>query len=131
MNKAIIEMRGINKSFHGLKALDCVDFTLLRGEIHSLLGENGAGKTTLMNILYGLYTKDSGTVYYNDRKVNFTKPLDAIEHGIGKIHQHFMLEEPMTVYENIVLGWEDSRFGFLKESKSKQIIQDIMDPSGL
>lgn len=131
MNKAIIEMRGINKSFHGLKALDCVDFTLLRGEIHSLLGENGAGKTTLMNILYGLYTKDSGTVYYNDRKVNFTKPLDAIEHGIGMIHQHFMLEEPMTVYENIVLGREESRFGFLKESKSKQIIQDIMDQSGL
>ena len=106
MNDTIIQMNGIDKSFYGQKALDGVDFTLRRGEIHSLLGENGAGKTTLMNILYGLYIKDAGDVYLNGDLVNFSKPINAISNGIGMVHQHFMLEEPMSVYENIVLPIE-------------------------
>ena len=108
MNDTIIQMNGIDKSFYGQKALDGVDFTLRRGEIHSLLGENGAGKTTLMNILYGLYIKDAGDVYLNGDLVNFSKPINAISNGIGMVHQHFMLEEPMSVYENIVLGKEET-----------------------
>ena len=131
MNDTIIQMNGIDKSFYGQKALDGVDFTLRRGEIHSLLGENGAGKTTLMNILYGLYIKDAGDVYLNGDLVNFSKPINAISNGIGMVHQHFMLEEPMSVYENIVLGKEETRFGFLKSNQSKKKIEQIMEESGL
>src|SRR4051794_39931294 len=99
-------MRGITKAFPGIVANDKVDFQLLPGEVHALLGENGAGKSTLMNILYGLYRPDSGEILLKGKPVVFGSAKDAIGAGIGMVHQHFMLIPVMTVAENIVLGVE-------------------------
>ncbi len=101
-----LQAHGITKRFPGVLANDHVDFDLKRGEIHGLLGENGAGKSTLMNILYGLYQPDEGTISLNSDTVRFDTPRDAIAHGIGMVHQHFMLVPPLTVTENIILGDE-------------------------
>jgi general nucleoside transport system ATP-binding protein len=106
-------MRGITKRFPGIVANDSVDLELLPGEVHALLGENGAGKSTLMNILYGLYKADEGEVLIKGKPVVFSSAKDAIENGIGMVHQHFMLIPVMTVAENIVLGAEPTRDGIL------------------
>ena len=103
-------MRGIVKRFPGVLANDHVDFNLRRGEIHALLGENGAGKSTLMNVLAGLYRAESGVIRVDGKVVDFRSPRDAIEAGIGMIHQHFMLVPSQTVTENILLGLDDPRF---------------------
>src|ERR1044071_9256708 len=100
----VLELRGITKRFPGVVADDNVDFDLRRGEVHALLGENGAGKSTLMNILYGLYKPDEGEILLRGKHVAFGSAKDAIEAGIGMVHQHFMLIPVMTVAENIVLG---------------------------
>jgi simple sugar transport system ATP-binding protein len=97
---------GITKRFPGVLANDHVNFDLRNGEIHGLLGENGAGKTTLMNILYGLYKQDEGEILINGRATHIVSPHDAIDQGIGMVHQHFMLVPPLTVTENIILGQE-------------------------
>ena len=104
----LIEMRGIVKRFGDFTALDGVDLTVNDGEIHALLGENGAGKSTLMNILYGLYHPDAGTIRLKGQEARIRSPRDAIARGIGMIHQHFMLIPPLTVAENVVLGDERS-----------------------
>ena len=109
----VLELRGIVKEFPGIVANDHVDFELARGEVHALLGENGAGKSTLMNILYGLYKADAGEILLKGKRVEFTSAKDAIEAGIGMVHQHFMLIPVMTVAENIVLGVEPKREGIL------------------
>jgi len=101
-----LEAREITKAFPGVLANDHVNFRLERGEIHALLGENGAGKTTLMNILYGLYQQDEGQVLINGQETDIRSPSEAIAHGIGMVHQHFMLIPVMTVAENIMLGIE-------------------------
>ncbi|HWP49487.1 MAG TPA: ABC transporter ATP-binding protein [Candidatus Limnocylindrales bacterium] len=113
----VLEMRGITKRFPGVVANDHVDFRLEKGEIHALLGENGSGKTTLMNILYGLYRPDEGQIFLNGTKVHLTSPKDAIAHGIGMVHQHFMLVPVMTVTENIILGNEVTRGGLFLDLK--------------
>ncbi|HUK44942.1 MAG TPA: ATP-binding cassette domain-containing protein [Gaiellaceae bacterium] len=97
-------MRGITKRFPGVVANDGVDFEAAVGEVHALLGENGAGKSTLSNILTGLYRPDEGEIFLYGKAVSFETPRDAIEAGIGMVHQHFRLVEPFTVAENIVLG---------------------------
>ena len=104
----VLELRGITKQFPGVLANDHVDFDLRRGEVHALLGENGAGKSTLMNVLYGLYRPDEGEISINGQPVVFHSSKEAIGHGIGMVHQHFMLIPVMTVAENIVLGNEPS-----------------------
>lgn len=104
----IVEMKGITKQFGDVIANDHVDFYLRKGEVHALLGENGAGKTTLMRILYGLYKQDSGNVLVNDNEVTINSPKDAISQGIGMVTQHFALVPPLTVAENVVLGFTDS-----------------------
>jgi simple sugar transport system ATP-binding protein len=104
----IVEMQGITKQFGDLIANDHINFYLRKGEVHALLGENGAGKTTLMRILYGLYQQDSGDVLVNDTKVTIHSPKDAIAQGIGMVTQHFALVPPLTVAENVVLGFTDS-----------------------
>ena len=109
----VLELRGITKRFPGILANDHVDFDLRRGEVHALLGENGAGKSTLMNILYGLYSPDEGEILINGAPVHISSPGDAIERGIGMVHQHFMLIPVMTVAENIVLAIEPKRNGVL------------------
>lgn len=100
----VVRMKQITKHFPGVLANDAVDFELLPGEIHALLGENGAGKSTLMNILYGMYGADDGVVEVFQNEVNFSSARAAIAHGLGMVHQHFMLVKPFTVAENIVLG---------------------------
>src|SRR3954463_1510141 len=102
----LLELRGITKRFPGVLANDNVNFDLRSGEVHALLGENGAGKSTLMNILYGLYTPDEGEIRLHGRPIELGSTKAAIEHGIGMVHQHFMLIPVMTVAENIVLATE-------------------------
>lgn len=103
-----VEMKNITKSFPGVLALDHVDFSVEEGEIHGLLGENGAGKTTLMNILSGLYRPEDGEIHINGKRVEMKSPLDAINLGVGMVHQHFMLIPVFTVAENIALGSGES-----------------------
>ncbi len=109
-------MRGITKIFNGVPANDNVDFQLKKCSIHGLLGENGAGKTTLMNVLFGLYKQEAGTVLINGSEVTINSPLDAMSHGIGMVHQHFMLCRPLSVVENVMLG-RKSRKGILLDTK--------------
>mgnify|MGYP006271851445 CR=1 FL=1 len=108
-----VHLDGITKRFPGVVANDDVDLEVERGTVHALLGENGAGKTTLMNVLYGLYEPTSGTVRLDGEPKTFDSPRDAIDAGIGMIHQHFMLVDPMTVTENITLGNEPRKWGGL------------------
>jgi general nucleoside transport system ATP-binding protein len=109
----ILELRGITKQFPGVLANDHVDFDLVPGEVHALLGENGAGKSTLMNIVYGLYSADEGEILLKGKPVRFSSSRDAIRAGIGMVHQHFMLIPVMTVAENIVLAEEPTHGGGL------------------
>ncbi|MBU2515823.1 ABC transporter ATP-binding protein [bacterium] len=120
----MLEMKGITKRFPGVIANENVHFDVVAGEIHTLLGENGAGKSTLMKILYGLYQPDEGEILLGGRPVNITSPANAIIHGIGMIHQHFMLVPTLTVAENVALGLKSTR-GFLTDLKivSKRIIE--------
>ncbi|MBC8263393.1 MAG: ABC transporter ATP-binding protein [Anaerolineales bacterium] len=104
-----LEMKGIVKRFPGVLANDRVDFDVRAGEVHALLGENGAGKSTLMKVLYGMYEADEGEVVLNGKPVSINSPTDAIDLGIGMIHQHFMLVESLTVAENVALGLPSSR----------------------
>ena len=108
-----VRLEGITKRFPGVVANDDVDLSVETGTVHALLGENGAGKTTLMNILYGFYEPTGGTIYVDDEERTFDSPRDAIDAGVGMIHQHFMLVDPMTVTENIVLGNEPRKWGGL------------------
>jgi ABC-type uncharacterized transport system ATPase subunit len=103
------EMLGIVKRFPGVLACDHIDFDVRAGEVHALLGENGAGKSTLMKILYGLYQPNEGEIRLNGKPVSIKSPSDAIAHGIGMIHQHFMLVPSLTVAENVALGLKSSR----------------------
>jgi len=121
----ILDLRGITKSFPGVLANDHIDLTLNKGEILAILGENGAGKTTLMNILYGLYTPDEGEIFIRGKKVTIHNPHDAINLGIGMVHQHFMLIPVFTVAENVMLGVESTRSGGILDRKavSKRIIE--------
>jgi len=128
---AALELRGITKTFPGVVANDHVDFELLRGEVHALLGENGAGKSTLMNILYGLYHADEGEILIGGEPVRFRSAKDAIEHGIGMVHQHFMLIPVMTVAENIVLGTEPTEAGVLLDyDAARQRVRTLSDSFG-
>lgn len=106
----VVTMRGIVKRFPGVLANDRVDFELRKGEVHALLGENGAGKSTLMNVLAGLYRPDAGTITVRNKMVNFSSPRDAINAGIGMVHQHFMLVPSQSVTENVLLGLDEPRF---------------------
>ena len=119
-----LEMRNITKRFPGVLANDRVDFDVNSGEVHALLGENGAGKSTLMKVLYGLYHADEGEILLNGQVVDIASPTDAIDLGIGMIHQHFMLVQSLTVAENVALGLVSSR-GLLTDLDrvSKRILE--------
>jgi ABC-type uncharacterized transport system ATPase subunit len=121
----ILELEGITKRFPGILANDSVDFDLRRGEVHALLGENGAGKSTLMNVLYGLYQPDEGEIRVQGKPVAIRSPKDAIDLGIGMVHQHFMLIPVMTVAENIVLGTEPRRGPLLDYDAAVKRAEDI------
>ncbi|ACF13850.1 ABC transporter-related protein [Chloroherpeton thalassium ATCC 35110] len=111
MNENIIELEGIAKKFGSFYANKNISLQIRRGSIHAIVGENGAGKSTLMNILYGMYEPDAGTIKVCGEMVNFTSPTHAIRHGIGMVHQHFMLIPTLSVAENIVLGQEPTEHG--------------------
>jgi simple sugar transport system ATP-binding protein len=129
---AALELRGITKRFGAVVANDGVDFDLRRGEVHALLGENGAGKSTLMSILYGLYTPTEGEILVDGEPVQIDAPSDAIDLGIGMVHQHFMLVPVMTVTENIVLGNEPSRTaGVLDLKEAARRVRELSDRYGL
>jgi simple sugar transport system ATP-binding protein len=128
----VLEMRGITKAFPGVVANDHVSFDLRKGEVHALLGENGAGKSTLMNILYGLYKPDEGEIFVGGQNVSFGSAKDAIDRGIGMVHQHFMLIPVMTVAENIVLATEPKRAGVLLDyDEAVERVRDISTRFGL
>ena len=118
-----IELKGITKKFGALVANDAIDLKVARGEIHAILGENGAGKSTLMNIVYGLVNADSGKIFVEDKEVIINEPADALKYGIGMVHQHFMLIPVFTVAENIALGREQSKGGFLSLDEVKKKIK--------
>jgi len=122
----VLELRGITKQFPGVLANDHIDFDLLRGEVHALLGENGAGKSTLMNVLYGLYHPDEGEILIAGEPTRIDTPKEAIERGIGMVHQHFMLIPVMTVAENIVLASEPRQAGVLLDySAARKRVEDL------
>lgn len=122
---AVIEMKGIGKSFPGIRANDNINLAVEQGEIHVLLGENGAGKSTLMNILYGLYQPDEGQIFVKGKPVKITNPNIAISLGIGMVHQHFMLVPTFTVAENIILGSEPKTGTTLDLKKAIRDVEEI------
>jgi simple sugar transport system ATP-binding protein len=126
-----LEMRGITKRFPGVLANDKVDFDVRSGEVHALLGENGAGKSTLMKVLYGMYEPSEGEILLNGKSIKISSPTDAIKHGIGMIHQHFMLVESLTVAENVALGLPSTR-GFMTDlDKVSERILELAEIYGL
>lgn len=127
----IIEMRNITKEFPGIKANDNITLQLKRGEIHALLGENGAGKSTLMSVLFGLYQPEEGEILKNGEVVKINNPNDATALGIGMVHQHFKLVECFTVLDNIILGAEDTRFGFIKKADAREKVSQLSEKYGL
>ncbi len=126
-----VELRGITKRFPGVVANDDVNITVRRGHVHAIVGENGAGKSTLMKILYGMQRPDEGTITVDGRDVTFHSPSDAIDTGVGMVHQHFMLADNLTVLENVVLGSEPTRGGFIDFAAAKRRIKEIADTYGL
>jgi general nucleoside transport system ATP-binding protein len=127
----LLRMRGVSSSFGAVKANDSVDFGLDSGQIHALVGENGAGKTTLMRTLYGLHRPDSGTVEIDGEPAALSSPAVAIRHGIGMVHQHFMLVPSFTVAENVTLGDEPGRAGMYAETDAARRTVDLMRRLGL
>ena len=130
-NDYIIEMLNIRKEFPGIVANDDITLQLRRGEIHALLGENGAGKSTLMSVLFGLYQPEKGVIKKNGEIVKINNPNDATALNIGMVHQHFKLVDVFTVLDNIILGAEDTRLGFLQKKKARQKVQQLSENYGL
>ena len=131
MSDYVIEMLHITKSFPGIKANDDITLQLKKGEIHALLGENGAGKSTLMSVLFGLYQPDSGEIRKDGQAVAINNPNDANRLHIGMVHQHFKLVEVFTVLDNIILGAEQTRHGFLQKSDARKKVLELSEKYGL
>jgi len=127
----IIEMLHITKEFPGIIANDDITLQLRKGEIHALLGENGAGKSTLMSVLFGLYQAEKGEIKKNGEVVKIDNPNDANNLGIGMVHQHFKLVEIFTVLENIILGVEPNKMGFLQKKEAREKVVSLSKQYGL
>ncbi len=131
MDDHVIEMLNITKTFPGIKANDDITLQLRKGEIHALLGENGAGKSTLMSVLFGLYQPDSGVIKKDGEVVRIKDPNDANALHIGMVHQHFKLVEVFTVLDNIILGAEDTKLGFIKKAEARRRVMELSETYGL
>lgn len=131
MDNYIIEMLNITKEFPGIIANDDITLKLKKGEIHALLGENGAGKSTLMSVLFGLYQAEKGTIKMDGKEVKINNPNDANALGIGMVHQHFKLVEVFSVLENIILGVEPNKMGFLQENDARDKVVFLSEKYGL
>ena len=131
MEDYIIEMLNITKMFPGIKANDNITLQLRRGEVHALLGENGAGKSTLMSVLFGLYQPEEGTIKKDGKVVKIHDPNDANDLGIGMVHQHFKLVDIFTVLENIILGVEPNKLGFLQKAEARKKVLELSEKYGL
>ncbi|MEG1458653.1 MAG: ATP-binding cassette domain-containing protein, partial [Acetivibrio sp.] len=127
MGTVVIQMKDIVKKFGNFVANDGVNLTVHKGEVHAILGENGAGKSTLMNVLYGLYHPTSGEILVGGTKVEIDSPKKAIELGIGMVHQHFMLVQPFTVTENIILGMEPKKGIVVDLKKAREDVKAISE----
>lgn len=123
----IIEMQHITKKFPGIIANDDINFTLKKGEIHALLGENGAGKSTLMSVLFGMYKPEEGVILKNGLPVEIASPNDANEQGIGMVHQHFKLVEVFSILDNIIMGAEPTKYGFIKRKEAREEILKLSE----
>lgn len=131
MDNYIIEMLNITKKFPGIIANDNITLKLKKGEIHALLGENGAGKSTLMSVLFGLYQPENGEIRKNGEVVKINNPNDANVLGIGMVHQHFKLVDIFTVLENIILGVEPNKMGFLQKKEARKKVIELSEKYGL
>ncbi|MDE1853565.1 MAG: ABC transporter ATP-binding protein [Thaumarchaeota archaeon] len=131
MTEPMLRMTGIRKTFPGVVAVDGVDLTVGPGEVMGILGENGAGKSTLMNVLYGLYVMDEGSIEVQGKKVHIRNSADAIALGLGMVHQAFTLVPNLTVMENIILGSEPSHVGFVDRAESRRQVQELIGQVGL
>lgn len=131
MENYIIEMLNITKEFPGIIANDNVTLRLRKGEIHALLGENGAGKSTLMSVLFGLYQPEKGEIRKNGQVVHIDNPNDANRLGIGMVHQHFKLVENFSVLDNIILGVETTKNGFLQKAEARKRVKELSEKYGL
>ena len=127
----MVRMAGVRKTFPGIVAVDGVDFSTEPGEVMGILGENGAGKSTLMNVLYGMYSMDSGSIEIEGRKINMRSSADAIAHGLGMVHQAFTLVPNLTVMENIILGSEPSRGGVINRVEARREVEALIKQVGL
>ena len=131
MTAPAVELSGITKRFPGVIANDDVNLRVAEGEIHAVVGENGAGKSTLMKILYGMQSPDEGRMLVGGTEVAFSSPSEAIEHGIGMVHQHFMLADNLTVLENVVLGAEPRRHGLIDRKVARRDLEALGASYGL
>ena len=127
----VIEMLNITKEFPGIKANDNITLQLRKGEVHALLGENGAGKSTLMSVLFGLYQPEQGIIKKNGKEVKINNPNDANDLGIGMVHQHFKLVECFSVLDNIMLGVEPCKAGFLQKEVARKKVVELSEKYGL
>ena len=127
----VIEMLHITKEFPGIRANDDITLQLRRGEIHALLGENGAGKSTLMSVLFGMYQTEEGEIRKNGKKVKINDPNDATALGIGMVHQHFKLVDVFTVLDNIILGAETTKLGFVQRKEARRKVEELSERYGL
>lgn len=127
----VVSMKNITKRFGDNQVLTDISFDLHRCEVHALLGENGAGKTTLMNILYGMFPPTQGSVTINGKTRSSMTPKEAIEAGVGMVHQHFMLIDPFTVTENIILGYEETKGAFIDRKKAEEKVKRLSEEYGL
>ena len=131
MGDVILTMKGIDKSFPGVHALDHVDLEVRKGEVHALMGENGAGKSTLMKVLTGIYSKDSGTITFEGREVEFTNPREAQDAGIVIVHQELNMLGHLTVAQNIFIGREFMKGKFIDDRKMNEEARKLFDQLGI
>ncbi len=130
-SKIVIQMKDIVKKFGDFTANDHINLTVHKGEVHAILGENGAGKSTMMNVLCGLYKPTSGQIFINEEEVQFSSPKEAIDMGIGMVHQHFMLIQPFTVADNIILGVEPVKGIVIDHQTARDKVLELSERYGM